>query len=363
MTPLAREIEAIVASEGPIGIDRYMALALGHPVHGYYVKRDPLGAAGDFTTAPEISQMFGELLGLWAAALWMQMGRPDPVILAELGPGRGTLMADALRATARVPGFHAACRLHLVETSPALRARQRQALAGRDVAWHDRPGDIPAGPLLLLANEFLDALPIRQFVRGEHGWHERVVGLGPDGGLAFGLAPHTEPSLDPGRGEPGEVLEACPGAVAVVADLAARIVTSGGAALFMDYGADGDASGDTLQAVRRHGFADALAEPGETDLTAHVRFAPLARIATRTGAAVHGPVPQGRFLAALGIRERAAALASGRDDAARDGIASALARLVAPTEMGETFKAFAIAHPAIRDLPGLPGLPGLPPAR
>ena len=351
MSELGREIEAIVASEGPIGIDRYMALALGHPRLGYYMTRDPLGRAGDFTTAPEISQMFGELLGLWAAAVWMKMGRPDPVILAELGPGRATLMADALRAARSVPGFLVACRIHLVETSQALRGVQRATLAAHEVAWHERIRDIPEGPLLLLANEFLDALPIRQFVRGETAWHERVVGLS-EAGLAFGLAPHPEPALDPARGEPGQVLEACASAIAVVSELAARLAVSGGAALFVDYGAGGDAFGDTLQAVRRHAFADPLADPGGTDLTAHVRFAPLAGIAKRQGAAVHGPVAQGVFLAALGIEERAAALSKGRDDELRATIATARRRLCDPAEMGETFKAFAIADPTLGDLPG-----------
>ena len=354
MSALRGEIEAIVASEGPIGIDRYMALALGHPVHGYYVTRDPLGAAGDFTTAPEISQMFGELLGLWAAAVWQAMGRPAAVVLAELGPGRGTLMADALRAAGRVPGFLAACRIHLVETSPALRERQRVALASHAVTWHARIEDLPAGPLLLLANEFLDALPIRQFVRGEVGWHERVVGLGSDGRLGFGLAPSVTAELDGVAGRPGDLLELCPAAQALVAHLARRRAAAGGAALFVDYGDGAGDLGDTFQAVSRHGRADPLDRPGEADLTAHVRFGTLGRVAARAGAAVHGPVAQGAFLQALGIRERAVALSRGRDAATGRAVAAALARLVDGDAMGELFKAFAVADPALGPLPGLP---------
>ena len=353
MSALRREIENLIASEGPIGIDRYMALALGHPVHGYYVTRDPLGAAGDFITAPEISQMFGELLGLWAAAIWDMMGRPAPFILAELGPGRGTLMADALRAAGRLPGFLDSCAVHLVETSPALRARQQAALAGHTVTWHESAGDLPGGPLLLLANEFLDALPIRQFVRGEGGWHERLVGLS-ETGLAFGLAPHTTSDLDGTAGRPGDLLEICPAARSLADSLARRLAASGGAALFVDYGPREGELGDSFQAVRRHGFADPLADPGEADLTAHVRFGAVARIARRAGAAAQGPVGQGEFLAALGIRERAVALARGRDETTSRAVAAALARLTGPKEMGELFKVLAISDPRLGPLPGFP---------
>jgi SAM-dependent MidA family methyltransferase len=360
VTSLLREIQAIVASEGPIGVDRYMAIALGHPVHGYYRSRDPLGAAGDFTTAPEISQMFGELLGLWSAAIWMQMGRPEAFVLAEAGPGRGTLMADALRATARVPGFREACSVHLVETSPTLRARQREALAGQQVEWHERMEDLPGGPLLLLANEFLDALPIRQFVRAADGWHERVVGFNPAGALAFGLAPHTATEIAALPAPEGAILETCPAAQSIVASLAERLVERGGAALFVDYGPARDGFGDTLQAVRSHGFADPLADPGEADLTAHVHFGALARIAAGRGAATHGPTTQGRFLDALGIRTRAAALARDASAAQRAAIEAALARLTGPEAMGDLFKAFAIADPRLGPLPGLPPGDGAP---
>ncbi len=365
-SPLGREIQEIVAQEGPIGIDRFMALALGHPVRGYYATRDPLGAAGDFTTAPEISQMFGELIGLWAAAVWIAMGRPATLALVELGPGRGTLMADAVRAVRTVPGLLAALSVHLVETSPTLRERQRGALGGTAVpiGWHATPDAVPPGPAIVLANEFLDALPIRQFVRAEAGWHERLVGPGPQGGLAFGLASRSEPSLADLAGRPGEVLEVAGAARTLVGRLADRLVQEGGAALFVDYGHARSGFGDTLQAVRRHRYADPLDRPGEVDLTAHVDFAALAAVAAGRGALVHGPVDQGTFLDALGIRERATRLAADADELTRDAIRAALERLTGtgPPGMGSLFKAFALSGPGLASLPGLPpwGSRGLP---
>ncbi len=231
MSPLAREIAGLIRATGPIPLDRYMALALGHPVHGYYVTRDPLGRAGDFVTAPEVSQMFGEMIGLWAAETWRLMGAPDPVRLVELGPGRGTLAADALRAAAALPAFRAAVTLHLVETSPALRARQRATLDGVDVHWHDRVEDVPAGPAILLANEFLDALPVRQFEVRRGRVHERVVGLDGDR-FVIGLSPDPAPAAELpafAAGAPeGAIIERAPEREAVVDVIARRIVGAGG---------------------------------------------------------------------------------------------------------------------------------------
>lgn len=355
MTPLLAEVRELIAAEGPISVARYMALALGHPVHGYYITRDPLGLAGDFTTAPEISQMFGELIGLWAAETWRLMGEPATLRLVELGPGRGTLMADALRAARALPAFRGALDVHLVETSPVLTAAQRDILAacGRPVAWHARPEDVPAGPAIVIANEFLDALPIRQFERRERGWHERLVGLGDDTALAFGLAPEPEPGL-PSGGRAGDVIEVGEAASAVTRNLAERLVREGGAALLVDYGHDRSGFGDTLQAVRRHAYADPLAGPGEADLTAHVDFAALARVAAAAGALVHGPVTQGAFLSGLGIAARAERLrgAAGPDGA--PAIDAALARLVEPGQMGRLFKVLALSGPGLAALPGLP---------
>ncbi|MBV9076915.1 MAG: class I SAM-dependent methyltransferase [Methylobacteriaceae bacterium] len=356
MTPLEILIREMIATEGPMPVSRYMALALGHPTHGYYVTRDPLGAAGDFTTAPEISQMFGELLGLWAAETWTRMGRPDPVRLVELGPGRGTLMADAIRAARALPAFRDALRLHLVETSPVLAEAQRARLApsGRPAAWHPQLDEVPEGPAIILANEFLDALPIRQLVRTERGWHERLVGLG-ENRLAFGLA--SEPSSGmPSGGQPGDVLEIGAAAAEVARTLAARFARHPGAALLIDYGHARSGFGDTLQAVRRHAATDPLAEPGEADLTAHVDFAAFLRAGEAAGAVPHGPVRQGDFLLALGITARAERLGRGASPDAGANVRTALARLTGsgPGEMGALFKAAALSSPDLPDLPGLP---------
>lgn len=351
---LRREIERLIALEGPMRIERYMALCLGHPAHGYYMTRDPLGARGDFTTAPEISQMFGELLGLWAAEVWRMMGEPPHIVLAELGPGRGTLMADVLRAARALPAFAAAAQVHLVETSPVLVARQKETLAGREVTWHADIGTLPDGPAIVLANEFFDALPIRQFVRAKGGWHERLVGLGENGALAFGLA--AEPTTDlpfPTEAE-GAVREISPDGLRLAHALAARLAAQGGACLVVDYGHDEDRPGDTLQAVKGHAFSDPLAEPGEADLTAHVDFSALARAALTAGTAVYGPARQGDFLRSLGLDARADALARSRPQAAAAVKAAAL-RLTdqsSPRAMGALFRAMAFAHA------GLPALPG-----
>ncbi len=356
---LEAEIRDEILREGPIPVARYMALCLGHPRHGYYVARDPFGAAGDFTTAPEISQMFGELLGLWAVAAWQAMGAPTPFRLIELGPGRGTLMADALRAASLVPAFREAAAVHLVETSPALRARQRETLRGlADPVWHDALATVPPGAFVLLANEFLDALPIHQAVKAEDGWYERVVGLDERGRLAFGLAPM--PLADFATRLPPDLESAPLGAVfewrsdTLIAELGERMLAHPGAALFIDYGHGRSGFGDTLQAVRRHGFADPLQAPGEADLTAHVDFAALVRVAARAGVTVHGPAGQGAFLKRLGIEARAAKLRASATPPQRDAIDAALARLTGsgPSEMGALFKALALTSP------GLPAPPG-----
>ena len=350
MTPLARLLAARIAATGPLTVADYMAECLLHPRHGYYATRDPLGAAGDFTTAPEISQMFGEILGLALAQAWLDQGSPAPAILAELGPGRGTLMADVLRATARVPGFHDALSVHLVEASPVLRAEQARRVP--QAGWHGRIEDLPEGPLLLLANEFLDALPVRQFLRAPGGWAERVVGL-RDGVLAWGLAPPLPvPDLDTRLADTaeGDMVELCPALPGIVAEVGRRIAAHGGAALFVDYG-DGRLVGDTLQAVVRHRGADPLAQPGEADLTAHVDFGAVARAAAP--AVATGPVPQGAFLLRLGIAERAEALARRLAGGALESHRAALRRLTDPAEMGTLFKVMGL-HPA--SAPPPPGL-------
>jgi SAM-dependent MidA family methyltransferase len=351
LTPFARDLHDRIRLEGPVTVERYMGLCLRH----YYATRDPFGPGGDFVTAPEISQMFGELIGLWAVAVWQSMGGPAPVRLVEIGPGRGTLMADALRAARLAPDFLAAVSLHLVETSPVLRERQRQTLegAGPTIFWHAEIDEIPPGATLVIANEFLDALPIRQFVATERGWCERLVGL-EDDALTFGLRPEPEFSLEPPR-RVGDVLEVPAAAVDIVAALSDRIFRAGGAALFIDYGYWGPCFGDSLQAVKDHAFADPLAEPGEADLTTHVDFHRIAEAAAAKGARIHGAETQRDFLAALGIEQRAAALARRASPSHTDQIGRALERLTAsgPEGMGALFKVLGISHPSMTSLPGL----------
>ncbi|HYD30680.1 MAG TPA: class I SAM-dependent methyltransferase [Azospirillaceae bacterium] len=347
-----------IAVEGPMTVAAFMAEALGHPRLGYYMTRDPFGTAGDFTTAPEISQMFGELIGLWCAHVWSRMGAPRRVVLVELGPGRGTLMQDALRAAALVPAFREAIEPHLVETSPMLRQRQQATLAalpfaGKGPTWHDHLATVPEGPTLAIANEFFDALPIRQFVRTPEGWAERLVDANPDGaGLRFvldrrSLGGAAEAMLPESvRAAPeGSVAEICPAGEVIAAELADRLVRHDGAALLIDYGHARSAAGETLQAVRRHTFAPVLEKPGEADLTAHVDFEVLARAARQTGARVHGPITQGAFLANLGIRERAAILRRAASVAQAADIDAALRRLIEPEEMGTLFKVMALTDP------------------
>lgn len=353
MNALKAEIVELIRQEGPIGIGRYMALALGHPRHGYYMTRDPFGQEGDFTTAPEISQMFGELIGLWAAHLWQAMGTPSRLRLIELGPGRGTLMADMLRATRIVPGFREAVSVHLVETSPVLRERQAAALKGIDPVWHDNVGDALSGPVIVVANEFLDALPLDQFVMTPEGWRARLVGLDADGGLAFGLAAAREETLHI-AGPAGATFEQPSLALDIVRQIASHVAAEGGAALFIDYGSARSGFGDTLQAMKRHGFVDPLAEPGEADLTVHVDFERMGQAALKAGAALHGPASQRDFLLALGLAQRAQALSLKAAPDQQAAISAAFDRLTeeGETGMGDLFKVFALSHPGLPPLPG-----------
>ena len=347
MTPLEAEIRRIIETDGPISVADYMRLCLGHPQHGYYVTRDPLGARGDFITAPEVSQMFGELVGAWAAAVWRQMGAPRELRLIELGPGRGTLMADALRAAKAMPEFADALSVHLVETSPALREAQQAKLGA--VTWHSQIEDVPEGPCITIANEFVDALPVDQLVKGRDGWHMRMVGV-VDDHLAFVVSPDALPGRTEIEAPSGAILESRHDRP--VALLARRIAGHGGAALVIDYGHAATGFGDTLQAVRGHRYADPLAGPGESDLTTQVDFAALARTARREGAQAHGPIPQGEFLRRLGIAQRATRLKQTATPQQAADIDAALARLTAGDQMGELFKVLAIADPKLRALPG-----------
>jgi SAM-dependent MidA family methyltransferase len=358
MTPLEEEIRRIIAFDGPMPISEYMRTCLGHPKYGYYVARDPLGPLGDFTTAPEVSQMFGELLGAWAAAVWQQMGAPARVNLVELGPGRGTLMADALRAAKALPAFRAALAVHLVEMSDVLAAKQRETLppSGVPVTWHRDVRAIPEGPAIVLANEFFDALPIHHAVRSEQGWHERVVALGKDDRLAFAVNP--VPAMNFETAVPGAIREAPVGTIyewrsaATMLEIIQRLKNHGGAALVIDYGYTETQVGETLQGVRRHSYADPLADPGEVDLTAHVDFGALAHAGMASGVNVNGPLTQGEFLRRLGIAQRATRLKADATPQQAADIDSALARLTAPDQMGELFKVLAFADAKLGALPG-----------
>jgi len=339
-TELGRLIARRIALTGPISIADFMAEALGHPRLGYYRRALPVGAAGDFTTAPEISQMFGELIGAWLAERWLAMGAPSPVRLTELGPGRGTLMADALRATRGVPGFHVALRLHLVDTNAPLRAEQQRALGAFAPVWHEHFDEVPPGPALIVANEFFDALPVRQFQNTAQGWRERMVGLAPDGEtLVFALAPGATPfsSYLP-RAPEGSQAEIGEAGRALAAAIGARLMRDGGWALIVDYGYDSGA-GASLQAVRGHQGAGILDRPGETDLSTHVDFAALAAAAKTP---TFGPIAQGDFLRRLGILQRAASLKARANEAQRAAIDAALARLIGSDQMGTLFRVLAV---------------------
>ena len=351
--PLDRRLAARIARHGPMTVAEFMGRVLTDPQQGYYMSGDPFGARGDFVTAPEISQMFGELLGLWCAETWQRLGAPDPVLLVELGPGRGTLMADALRAAGALPAFRQALRLHLVEISPALRRLQAETLSGQiepaNTAWHDNLFELPEQPMLLLANEFFDALPIRQFERAPEGWCERLVVCDAEASnrLAFALSPPSPHYVnllpESLRGHPpGSVAELCPSGLAIAEEIGRRLAAHGGAALIIDYGAARPSGRSTLQAVRRHAPQNVLESPGTADLTAHVDFGALASAAEAAGAATHGPLAQGAFLRQLGIAERAAALSRNAKAAQEAGIQAALARLTDPAEMGEHFQVLAV---------------------
>jgi NADH dehydrogenase [ubiquinone] 1 alpha subcomplex assembly factor 7 len=335
---LAAVFRRLIANTGPISLMHYMGEANAR----YYNSRDPLGDEGDFITAPEISQMFGELIGLWLADLWIRAGRIEPVHYVELGPGRGTLAVDAMR-TAKRYGFEP--RVHFVENSTALKEVQLKALP--DAIWHDSLGTVPLeGPVLLIANEFLDALPVRQLVRTAEGWRERMVGLDGDRLLPVAGVQPMDAAVPEARRDaaPGTIIETCPGAAAIVYEAAGRLVAQGGAALFIDYGHETVQDGSTLQAVRAHRRVDPFATPGEADLTAHVDFATLATIAQSRGAKWMGTVPQGQWLRALGIEMRAESLAAYAPHHAA-AIHSARDRLIGEGQMGPLFKVMGLTSP------------------
>ena len=350
MSGPATPIAEALAARGEVSLAEYMALVLGHPAAGYYRRAEAVGAAGDFVTAPEISQVFGELIGLWAVESWRVLGGPSRLVLVELGPGRGTLLADALRAASVLPAFLAAVELHLVESNRTLRAYQAERLGGRVAAWHDGLETVPAGPTVVIANEFFDAQPIRQFERVADGWAERRVRWDASAGQPVWTLSAPAPALASmlpaalAEAPPGAVLELSPAAVAVAGEIARRLKADGGAALIVDYGYEAWPLTGTLQAVRGHAPADPLAAPGTADLSAHVDFAALLAVARRAGIATAGPIGQGRFLAGLGVAQRADRLKAGADAATAEAIDRDIARLVDGAAMGRLFRALVYWH-------------------
>jgi NADH dehydrogenase [ubiquinone] 1 alpha subcomplex assembly factor 7 len=348
MSAVEDHLFELIQSEGPISVAQYMAIASTDGPQSYYGAQDPFGASGDFTTSPEISQTFGELVGLWCAQTWLDQDRPHNPRLIELGPGRGVCMADALRAIrSAAPEFLEAATLHLVETSQRLRDKQREVIE-TPAEWHDRLVDIPDGPTFLFANEFFDALPIRQFVQTERGWCEQCVALTSDSKrLTFALSPDPLPNadivpLDARHASQNEVIEICAAAGSITTTVAQRIRTRGGAALFVDYGYERPKTGDTLQAVKAHRFHPVLVDPGEADLSAHVNFQALAESARSERTATHGPVAQRMFLKRIGIEKRASNLMHGKNPEECDSIMAGIHRLTAEEEMGSLFKCLAI---------------------
>jgi SAM-dependent MidA family methyltransferase len=357
MTALKKRIAALITANGPLSVADYMALCLFDPQDGYYSIREPFGVRGDFTTAPEISQMFGELIGVWIGATWEALGQPLPVAIAEIGPGRGTLMKDVLRTLGRLtPTLHASARFAMIETSPRLMTIQKDTLAGSGVSidWHSSVETLPPMPLIIVGNEIFDAVPTRQFVRTGDHWRERAVGLGPDGKLQFiAGAGALDPSLLPAdatQAAEGAIFEYAPARTALMEAIATPIGANGGAGLFIDYGHLEPGVGDTLQALRQHRYEDLLANPGLADLTSHVDFAALADTARQSGLAAHATT-QGDFLLRMGLLERAGRLGANASPERQEAIRGEVARLAGPDAMGNLFKVLAIAPSGLRVAP------------
>jgi SAM-dependent MidA family methyltransferase len=361
MPDLASILKSRIAENGPMTVAEFMSEALLHPCYGYYAKQDPFGRQGDFITAPEVSQMFGEMIGLWAAHYWLSIGSPSPVSIIELGPGRGTLQADAQRAIKKaLPDCWAAAEVHLVEASPALMEAQAKTLENQTSApltWHQDLSNAPKGPFILLANEFLDALPIEQYEYDVGAWHQRRIGLAKDQTFEFQLgpamgSPKALPETLKDEPETGDIWETCTGSHEIVAGIAGRLRVDKGAALLIDYGHEVSGFGDTFQAIKNHAYASVLETPGDADLTAHVDFAALSSTALKVGACTTEIQTQASFLTALGIEARAEALKSaGTEDQAKQ-IDRDLNRLISPGQMGKLFKGMALYSP---ELPAPPG--------
>ncbi len=361
MNALQEYLIKLIKTQGPMSIAAFMAESLGNDKHGYYMKQDPFGQDGDFTTAPEISQMFGEIIGLWQANNWLNMGRPETMHLIELGPGRGTLMQDALRAMKIVPGLLDAVKLHLVEMSPALRKIQKKNLqAYVKPVWYNRINEVLAAagtnPVFIIANEFFDALPVRQFQKTETGWHERLVCLDSHEELCFQLAPMptSEQVIPPAhhRAETGNIVEICAIGENILEEIASHIKMNDGTALIIDYGHDTHGTGDSLQAVKGHQYSDILTNPGDADLTTHVNFQRLKEIAQGIGIKTYGAITQGNFLQSMGIKARSDKLSLNATEAQKKDIHSALNRLTGEKEMGKLFKVMALTDHGLQGVIG-----------
>ncbi|PCI47623.1 MAG: methyltransferase [Alphaproteobacteria bacterium] len=361
MTVLGTYLIKLIKTQGPITIANFMAEALSNPQHGYYMKKDPFGKEGDFTTAPEISQMFGEMIGLWQGVNWLNMGSPGKIHLIELGPGRGTLMQDALRAMKVIPGLLDAIELHLVEISPALRKIQAEKLKEyKRPTWHNKIGDVlepsKGEPVLIIANEFFDALPVRQFQKTATGWHERLVCLDHQNNLTLQLAPAPSPEqIIPTalhRADEGSIAEVCTVGENICSEIAEYIRHYGGAALIMDYGYDAHSTGDTLQAVKNHKYVDILSEPGDVDLTTHVNFHRLKQIALSHETRLYGPTDQGKFLKSLGMEARSQTLLAKASEKQKQEILTAFHRLTDASEMGSLFRVMALSDRGLTDVMG-----------
>jgi len=351
-TPLERQLIETIKADGPISIGTYMNACLADAEHGYYMSKDPFGRGGDFITAPEISQMFGEAIGVWFATAWQMMGKPEKVNLIELGPGRGTLMADILRASSVLPEFAKAVSVHLVEISPALRQIQGQTFKNTpvDISWHQKFEQVPAGPSLIIANEFFDALPVSQYVLAADGWHERLVGI-TENKLAFTygskLLPEAEIPVWGKNAQEGDFIELSPQRDAIAEQIGSFIAKNGGAGLFIDYGHVKSAPGDTFQAVHKHKFVDCLFRPGKVDITSHVDFQQLAKSFEAGGAKAHSLRTQGQFLIAMGLREREAILKKKAPARTRINLGKQADRLVHEEQMGVLFKVLAVTDKSL----------------
>ncbi len=351
MTPLEGIVRGEIARRGPLSVARYMALCLGHPRHGYYMTRQPFGAEGDFLTAPEASQIFGELTGVWVMMAWQGMGAPDPFHLVELGPGRGVLMADMLRAMRVLPECRKAVRVHLVETSPQLRKAQEKTLAGGDVplCWHEKISTLPEGPMIVVANEFFDALPVQHYERGRDGWRERMVVVGASGALRLAAVGDVLADVPDWAADlpVGTVIELSPQRAALARDLGGLLAAAGGALLVMDYGHVRPGAGETLQAVHGHEKVDVFFRPGMSDLTAHVDFSALGEALAAAGLEVCAPMTQGAFLTALGLRERLHVLLRNATTEQARILRKGAERIAGAQGMGELFKVLAAVAPEV----------------